>query len=339
MNHAQRKRISVMYVVWGFVLCLAILSVTSCQPKNPNEENRKLPLTKVRVGYIPIAECVHLYVGISKKFFEQEGLEIDLQPMKGGALILPAVQQGDLDIGFANVVSLIIINSRLPHRSLLSFISLAGASYERPGNCNHALLVKRNSTISVSDLSNPEVTIALNTTRNIEELMLRRFMDQRGLSERRLNLVTMGFPDMLSALRRGDVKVAAVVEPFIEPAIHSGEFSLIVNQYLEVSSNTVVATYGVTRNWFKSNQDIANRFVRAFSKADTFIRENDPETRQIIGSFTMITKEDLPIIGMPAFEKKISKESIVELIQEMRRFEFITSDSDPNDLLVPDGDI
>ena len=70
-------------------------------------------LLKLKVGYIPITECAHLDIGIAKHFFEDEGIQLELQPMKGGATILPAIQEGSLDMGFANVVSLIALDSRL----------------------------------------------------------------------------------------------------------------------------------------------------------------------------------------------------------------------------------
>jgi NitT/TauT family transport system substrate-binding protein len=307
---------------------LLVLAFGCGQPRSPSAPS----LVKVKVGYIPIAECAHLYVGIANRYFQQEGIEIELLPMKGGAAILPAVRQGDLDIGFTNVASLIVLNAGLPRRAGNSFVSLVGASYERPGSTNHALLVRRNSKMSVKDLVRPQTKIALNTVRNIEELMLRRFLAKRGVAATRLNIVPIGFPEMLPALEKGTVDVASVVEPFIEPALRSGRFSLLAKQYQEVSPDTVVATYAVTRKWLDTHRDVGQRFVRAFQLASEFIRNNDPETRQILGSFTRIGKDDLAVIGMPAFEPTVTKAALQELIKEMRKYEFIQAEVDPEDL-------
>lgn len=155
------------------------------------------PPTKVylKVGYIPIAECAHMYVGVAKRFFEDEGIEVDLVPMKGGAIIIPALQRKDLDVGFTNVVSVVTVNSGLEPGSPNALVSLAGATYERPGHVNHALVTTKDSHVTLEDLGNTKTRIALNTIKNIEELMFRRFLDKNGITQTEFNIVTIGFPD------------------------------------------------------------------------------------------------------------------------------------------------
>src|SRR6184192_3699457 len=130
----------------------------------------------LHIGYLPIAECAHLYVGIAKNFFADEHLDVQLQPMKGGSAILPAIQSGDLAIGFTNVPSMIIVDSHLKPTDGHYILSLVGASYERPANLNHALLVAKNSPLKPRDLGDANIRFALNTTLNIEHLMLRRYL-------------------------------------------------------------------------------------------------------------------------------------------------------------------
>ncbi|MBX3736690.1 MAG: ABC transporter substrate-binding protein [Candidatus Didemnitutus sp.] len=341
-THARAAGISVRLLVGlgcaliAIAILFAVLKRT--EPKDAYSDiSKPVVLTKVRVGYIPIAECAHLYVGITKKYFEQEGLEVVLEPMSGGAVILPAVQSGSLEIGFANVASLVILNSKRPRRHPDSLVSLAGASYERSGFTNHALLSRRGAAVSLEKIAKGEAKVALNTTRNIEEIMLRRFLEKKGMPSNRLTIMPMAFPDMVSALERGDVEVISEVEPFIEPTLRAGRTQLIARQYLEVSKETPVATYAVTRAWLARNHEVSQRFQRAFARADEFIRKNDAETRQIIGSYTRILKSDLPVIGMPAFEPSLSEHSLRELIREMAHLGFIEQESSPADILDRDS--
>lgn len=314
--------IILLIVVSGYIFGLPITDVYA-------KEQQNTPADKIKIGYIPIAECAHLYVGIAKKFFAQENLEVELLSMKGGAAILPAVQNGDLHIGFTNVPSLIILDSNLSPNDSKLLVSLVGASYEIPGNSNHALLIMKGSKFTINDLGNTKTKIAINTTRNIEELMLRRFLSLKNIKGKFLNLVPIGFPEMLSALERKDVDIASVVEPFIEPALRSGRFSLLARQYLEVSPKTIVATYATTNYWLNNNKDIANRFIMAFKKADYFIKHNDQETRKIIGTFARIRQEDLPVIGMPFFDTIVSKDSMQVIIDEMVKYGFIKKSHNP----------
>jgi NitT/TauT family transport system substrate-binding protein len=165
----------------------------------------------------------------------------------------------------------------------------------------------------------------LNTTRNIEELMLRRYFAKLGVAQVTLNIVPIGFPEMLPALERDQVVVASIVEPFIEPAVRTGRFKILERQYLAVSKSTVVATYATSRKWLNEHPDAAKALLRAFARANDFLEKNDAECREILGSFTNIKHDDLPIIGMPAFEPKIHIDSLRELANEMVRYDFITS--------------
>jgi NitT/TauT family transport system substrate-binding protein len=278
----------------------------------------------LHVGYLPIAECAHLYVGIAKRFFAEEHLDVQLQPMKGGSAILPAVQSGDLDVGFTNVPSMIILDSHLQPNDDHYIVSLIGASYERAANLNHALLVAKSSPLKPRDLGREDIRFALNTTLNIEDLMLRRFLAKNNIPPHALNIQQIPFPEMPQALRRGDVDVISVVEPFIAPVVKRGDARLLARQYIEVSPETLVATYAVSRGWLAKHRDIATRFSRAMTKADAFIQANPGETRNIVGSFTRIQKEDLPIIGMPAFGLAVDIPRLQELIDEMAKYQFIT---------------
>ncbi|HEV7238602.1 MAG TPA: ABC transporter substrate-binding protein [Thermoanaerobaculia bacterium] len=309
-------------------LCLVALSLTCAKTKEVSTTTAAGTAgpapRELRIGYLPIAECAHLYVGIAKKFFQEEQLTVKLQPMKGGATILPAVQSGDLDVGFTNVVSLAMFDSRLRPDDPHYLKSVCCASYERPNYLNHALLVAKTSRLAPSDLVKPSTRIGLNTILNIEELMLRRYLASRGTAAANLNVRQVAFPEMLNLLRNNDLDVISTVEPFIEPNVRKGDVRILARQYIDVSPETLVATYAVSTEWARENADVLARFYRAMAKADTFIRSNSAETRQIIGTFTRIQPQDLAVMGMPAFELTVNPARLQETVEQMRRFQFIS---------------
>jgi NitT/TauT family transport system substrate-binding protein len=314
-GHALTRKVRTL------VACLALAPLLLAHTASPQTRTP----AKLQVGYLPIAECAHLYVAITKKYFEEEGLDVELRPMKGGANILPALQTGNLDVGFSNVVSLALLNSRLPVKDPEYLLSLFGGTYERPGFNNHALLTRPGSGIKVTDFARPGLRVALNTQRNVEELMLRRFLRKRGIKTTQLVTLQLGFPEMLQALDKGAVDVVSEVEPFIQPAIRSGRATLLAKQYEEVSRQTLVATYVVSRAWLEGHPSEARRFRRAMDKANTFIRNNKAETRQIIGSFTRIAAADLAVMGLPAFESRADEKSLADIITAMKEEGFITN--------------
>jgi NitT/TauT family transport system substrate-binding protein len=62
----------------------------------------------LKVGVVPITDVAPLYVGVAMGFFKDEHLLIEPVPAQSGAAIVPAVISGDDQIGFSNMVSLIL---------------------------------------------------------------------------------------------------------------------------------------------------------------------------------------------------------------------------------------
>lgn len=289
---------------------------------------------ELKVGYIPLSDCAHLYVAIEKGFFAEQGLNVELVPMQGGATILPAVKSGDLDIGFTNVVSVILFNSAESAGSPDWLKCISVASYEREGNATHALVVQSESDLTPRDLSRPGIRVAINTRGNIEELMLRRYMDRLGIPQQNLEIVTLAFPEMVAAVERGDVHVASVCEPFIRPPIEEGRTRLLDFQYLQVKPQTLVATYAATTEWLNSNPEAFERFDRAFRMADQFIRENPEEARSIIGRAIRLDSDALPLIEIPLFMDQVDADDLAETASEMLRFGFIERELDTSQMLL-----
>ncbi len=290
-----------------FCVALACAALFGCGSSKTEETQ----VDRIRVGIIPIAEVAQLYVGIDRGFFTQRNIELELIPMAGGAKILEVLGPNGVDIGFSNVVSLTLF-----HAQGMRFVALAGASYETPANINHAILVKAESVIeSGADLEGK--TVAVNTLRNIEELMLKRYLDGFGLQDEAVILRPVPFPVMNTVLEKGEVDAISTVEPFISLAVSSGKARVLANQYLALEDKALVATYVTYEEWIDSNPDLAARFVQAFDEATQYIHDYPSESRSIIGKFTKIPKDLLPSVGLPLLESNVAPEAISKVVEEL----------------------
>src|SRR4051812_16744636 len=70
--------------------------------------------TTLRIGYVPIADNLQLYVGIKKGFYAAEGLQISTQALSSGPQVIEALSAATnrIDVGFSNVVSMLLARSR-----------------------------------------------------------------------------------------------------------------------------------------------------------------------------------------------------------------------------------
>jgi len=281
------------------------------------------PLPEVRVGYIPIAECLPLYVAAEMGYFEAEGIAVTMQAMPGGANILSALVGNSLDVGFSNVVSLV-----LQRNQGSEFFSLYGASYETPEHRNHALLgpPRLDSQTLAAHLRGAK--IAVNTYKNIEELMVLALLEKHGLKRTDVDLRPVGFPQMLPALASRGVDIVAVVEPFITLSgalDRADSVHYLANHYLAISQRTLVATYVTSSHAWNTKRDGLVAFKRALIRATDLISSNEQQARTALAAYTKIPPDLVPQIGLSEFAHEIQPSELDTIIARMKHFRLLDS--------------
>jgi len=299
---------------------LIILSITVLMDCSSKPE-------KIKIGYIPIAESAQLFVGIEKGFFNEEGLIIETLSLPGGAKILEALATGSVDIGFSNVVSLI-----LARESGLKFIALTGGGIEDSEHKLHAILIKKDSSIlSPKDLEGK--TIALNTRKNIDDLFLREYLERNNVNPDKVRFVEIPFPNMENVIISGEVDAAASVEPYVTFALLHGETKVLDYNYVAIEPKIEITAYVVSENWLEKKQDIANKFIRAFNKSTDYALTHEPEVRTIISKYTKLDSTQAQQITLPTFGKELRVTELQKMINKMNRMGWIVSSLDASSIV------
>jgi len=300
-----------------FILSVLLLGfLFSCREKPKN----------LRVGYIPIAECVQLYVAKDLGYFEKYDVNVELISLAGGANILNALNSNSVDVGFSNVVSLVL------HKVQGSdFYSVFGGTIETRYNQNHALLINRSNYSNDLKLTLLNSKIAINTFKNIEELMVLKYLKKNGVDFNSVDKVAIPFPRMLPLLESGDITIASIVEPFITIATRDSSNVIVYldNHYLSTSPRTLVATYVSSKKTINNKKQMLLGFIKALDDTTDFIKNNESEAREIIGNYTKIPKELLPEIGLSEFQKEIDLVLLESVIKDMINFEYIVEKEAP----------
>ena len=79
---------------------VVLAGAIGCGGEDRGVEESEGGRTEITVGVIPIADVAPAYLGIDKGFFRDQGLDVKLQPIEGGAAVIPAVAQGDVQFAF-----------------------------------------------------------------------------------------------------------------------------------------------------------------------------------------------------------------------------------------------
>jgi len=288
---------------------------------------------EVKVGFIPIGDCLQLYVAADKGFFAEEGLIIIPTPMKGGAVIAPAVEAGEADVGWSNAVSVIIAHSKGFDFGFLT----SGANSLENGHRVHSLLVAKDSQItSVKDLAGK--TVAINTLGNINELSLRALAEGEGLDIATVKLVEMPFPNMEAALKNGSADAVLAVEPFVTLSLaHETARPLVKSAHKSFGDQFMIGSWFAKNSWVEKNPETAAAFVRAINKASDFIRDNPDKVVEILVANTKLTPDLAGKITIPAFDSRLDPADIQPLIDAAAKYGFIPAPFPAEEVIIPSG--
>lgn len=281
--------------------------------------------TKIAVGYIPAGVYAYFWQAGDEGYFAEEGLEVELKPMAGGAEIIPALQAGTVQFGISDAMGL--INAR--NQGIEVEYATFNASQEAASPI-HSVVVADQSLKSAADLDGK--TVATNSTFNTDWIMMRKWLEKGGADLDSVNFVEMSFPDQLAALRAGTIDAAGMLEPFVTAA-KNDDLTVIGNYFTDVESPVSISGVLVMSDYAKKNPEIVAGFVRAIERAvDDF--NADPEVaRKVIAAHTEIAPELIESMNLPLWTNDLDPKAMQFWIDAAKKEGLIDGELDPSQMI------
>jgi NitT/TauT family transport system substrate-binding protein len=280
-------------------------------------------LQKLRVSTIPIIDTAPLAAAIAQGYFKEEGLDVDTTPIVGGAVGLPAVAAGQVQIGYSNLVSIV-----LGAQQGLGFriIAAGSASGDAPPN-TAGLFAKIGSGFkTAADLEGKR--IGVNTRNSINWLVVREWARLNGGNPDRLTFLEVPFPSMADALRGNQIDAGYTVEPFLSAAVASGTMEIIGWPYDRIMKRVPISQFVATKSYLDANSQVAERWVRAYNRGIDWMNQNQRSDAgvKLIAAHTRLAPEQVRTIAMPLWEKTVSAASIAKVVEVMRQHRMLEGD-------------
>jgi NitT/TauT family transport system substrate-binding protein len=217
----------------------------------------------IQVGTIPILGSAPFFVAAAKGYFEEQGLDVELQTFPSAGPMVAPLSAGQLDAGggqfgvsYLNAVG-----------AELDVMSQASLSSQPPGFGAVPLLVRKDlfdsgEITEVADLAGRKA--AVNVERGTAEYLLAKALEPAGLTVDDVEMVTLPFPDMPAAFANGAIDAAILGHPLASRAI--GEEVAVVliegDQITDTPQNGMV--YFGQRFLDPENEEAAVRFTVAY---------------------------------------------------------------------------
>ncbi len=215
----------------------------------------------VKLGYTRTATDIAIYAAHKRGYFTQSGLEVELIHVQSASAMLVPITSGDMD-ALAGSASAGLFNAT--QRGL--DIRLVASKVTTPKGFTSQTLIGRKEWFDsgkitkVADLKGQKIASgspgsgALGT--------LNRMLRSGGLTLKDVELVYLGFPQMLPALKNGAVAATLPAEPYTLQAVREGIAVPLVRDD-EVYPGHEIASFLFAGKFIRERREVAYQFLKA----------------------------------------------------------------------------
>jgi NitT/TauT family transport system substrate-binding protein len=325
----RARRVRVRLTALALGLCAAIAGCTSAGDADGAVAPSRALVEQaaLRVGVLPIVDAAPLQRAQSAGYFADEGLTVELVPVQGGAVAVPQLVSGELDLTFSNWPSLLLAQAN--GEGDFRFVS---AGYNAAPNTFLVMTAPGSSVRRPEDLAGKR--IAINTFKGIVELISRSALQTIGVDANAVQFVSMPFPDMLPALERNEIDAAVMVEPFITQA--ATEFGAI--SVLDAASGPTdgipLAGVATTAEFVQQKPHTVAAVQRALDRAQADLSDRSV-VEQTLPTYSSITTETAVLLNLGTWPTTLDATRLQRVADLMREFGVLTAPLDVRPLIQP----
>jgi NitT/TauT family transport system substrate-binding protein len=266
--------------------------------------------------------------GVKKGFFKKRGLDVTVEPVQGGAAVVPAVLAGKVDIGGSNLVTILLgASKKLP----LKIIAPGTFAQRSPKGDFSAILVSKKSGIkSVKDLEGK--TIAVNALKNVAEVTGKASLEKQGVDVSTIKLAEVDFPDMVPALEQGRVDAAVVIEPFVSQGLAAGDRA-IDRPYVGTKPGLQIGCYFTSEKYAQQNPEVVKSFHEGVADTAAAIKEDPASFRTFLAQASKIPPAAAKKSVLPAWQADSDPASLALIGSLMEKYGIVSAKPDTSQVL------
>jgi NitT/TauT family transport system substrate-binding protein len=250
--------------------------------------------TSLKVGLLPIIDVLPFYIAQNNGYFEDEGLQIELVPVKSAQERDALIQAGEIDGALTDLQGVALFNRE---ESLLKTVIKARKAY--PDFPHFRVVAAPGFAVnSPADLAGVPIGISQNT---IIEYLTDRLVTAWGLPADQIAIEEVSaIPVRFELLMEGQLKAALLPDPLAQAAIAGGG-SLIVDdtQFTEYSQSVLAFTAAS----LEAKPDTVRAFLRAWNKAVEDLNQDPNAYRDVLVEKTRVPPNIQGTYNVPKFPK------------------------------------
>jgi NitT/TauT family transport system substrate-binding protein len=297
----------------------------------------------VRLGYMPIAEELPKFVANEKGLFKKHGLDVELVRFESGPDMGTALLGRSIQIGMIGTPGL--INAAVADRPLVAIVDngsnvLGASGYEY----YTGLVVLEDSPIrTLGDLKGKKIAVNVLKANSEAQTVIqvvrwnKEHPDQALDLSRDVTFVTLPFGSMPTALEKGIVDAASMIEPFMTQLSMRRKVRVIAP--VDYALGNWPVSFGIVlRDYGEKNVANLEKYRAAWFEAVDWIRANQDEARLIIQKYAGVPIEVARNIVLPNWSDDIrtTRRKTEEVMQGMLAGGMINKQANLDRIIVHD---
>lgn len=248
--------------------------------------------TTLKMALLPILDVLPFYIAQDKGYFEAEGIQVELVPIKSAQERDALLQAGEADGALTDLQGVAIFNRE---SAQLKVVAKARKAY--PNAPLFRVIAAPGFTVNgPEDMAGVPVGISQNT---IIEYMTDRLLTAWGLPEDQIAIEEVSaIPVRFELLMEGQLKAATLPDPLGQAAIAGGG-TLVVDDasFTKFSQSVLAFRTGV----LESKPDTVRAFLRAWNKAVADLNQDPNAYRGVLIENTRVPPNIQDTYNIPPF--------------------------------------
>lgn len=329
-------RVGVIAAVVGSLLATAACggSSNSDTASSASGSGTKTGSAEITYGMLPVDNQAAIKLGERRGIFAKHDIKLRFgQVAPTGAAAISQLLSGQLDATGAAVTSVVTaVSQGVPVRAVSSYTD----NYDKGGKTQNALIVSADSGISsFKDLEGR--TVAINSLKGTWEVGLKEAIAKDGGDPSKAKIVAIPFTTQASALKRGTVDAAAMIEPFLSQLLAQGYKSLGSTDAVALGdpAGSSGAIY-MTTKFIEANPGVVKRWNAALAEASAYANSHPEEIREEIAAMTGAPIAALKSRPLPVYSARLDRRVVQTWADLLVKYRIIDS-APPIDDVIAEG--
>lgn len=278
----------------SILLCVVAILLSGC-----NRCNSKKP-EKLRIGYVPIAVALPLFVANDEGYFKEEGFETEMVRFASSNEIANAATSNQVDVSVVatNVMLDVGFVSKKKHTLIIT-----NPYTDKVGHITDYLMVKDTNAIKrIEDLKGKKIGVFPGS---VIKIFCTLIFEKHGLKKDEYQLIELSPKDWAAALQSGQIDALSALEPQASQIMKDNiGYPIVSGLYSQLMPNVPLSGQWISEDFVNTyGKDQCEKVIKAIDKAVDFINNNPDKAKEYLVKYANVREDVVSNVQVNPWQK------------------------------------